>query len=127
MLSTPSQRRHWIETHFSTSEIGSFSDLEAMDLIELIEADQVVGLAYVLKGHIYKFLIRPQYRGQGKGQLLAKKLQTKYTHLTLYVRRSNMAARVCYLRSGFREVKSIDHYYQDPSEEGILMRWRIMM
>ncbi len=68
----------------------------------------------------------PEYRGQGCGRRLLKRLFAEAkakscSTVTLEVRESNVAARGLYGAVGFVEVGQRPDYYQDPREAAIIM------
>ena len=84
------------------------------------------GLQVVLdEGYINNVAVAPAYRRQGvAGQLLSAFLRfgrAKLAFLTLEVRSSNSSAISLYEKLGFRQAGLRRNYYDDPTEDGLIM------
>lgn len=84
------------------------------------------GLQVVLdEGYINNVAVAPAYRRQGVAdELLAAFVrfgQARLAFLTLEVRASNSPAIALYAKHGFGEAGRRKHYYDDPTEDAILM------
>ncbi len=111
---------------------AEFSSNHAADrLYVLAELDgQIIGYAgawLVLdEGQITNIAIHPQYRRQGYGAMLTRKLvrllfELEMNEIFLEVRLSNLGALAMYRRLGFT-VKGIrKNYYTDPQEDAYIM------
>ena len=80
------------------------------------------------EAHIVSFGIRPNWRGQGFGNLLIKDflriaVVENISVITLEVRSSNTIAQRLYHKVGFAVVGIRRHYYSDNLEDAITMRW----
>jgi len=74
---------------------------------------------------ILNLAIDPARRRRGVATaLLGKVLKGLHGTVFLEVRASNHAARALYRKLGFRESAIRRMYYNDPSEDGIVMRWQ---
>ena len=75
---------------------------------------------------LMKVAISPEYRRQGYGKYLLTKLleyglSENIKSIWLEVRESNMAARYLYRSCCFKDVGSRPSYYNNPTEDAILM------
>ena len=80
------------------------------------------------EGHITNIAVYPEYRGQGIGHYLVKKLiniceERDMTSITLEVRASNSVAQSLYKKYGFEEAGIRRGYYTDTKEDAIIM-WK---
>jgi len=87
------------------------------------------GLQTVLdEGYITNVAVDPAYRRQGLADALISAFvrfgQAKLAFLTLEVRASNAPAIALYAKHGFLEVGRRKNYYDDPTEDAILMTLR---
>ena len=92
--------------------------------------DQIIGyggLWHVLdEGDIINIAVNSQYRRQGIGQAILKKLleeaeQKALTTLHLEVRQSNLAAIQLYQQNGFKVIAIRKGYYHHPLEDALVM------
>lgn len=79
------------------------------------------------EGHIENIAVSPHYRGTGVGALLMNALIEEATKrgipsITLEVRQGNRPAMALYHKYGFKVAGYRRNYYQDPSEDAIIMR-----
>ncbi|GAB4413925.1 MAG: ribosomal protein S18-alanine N-acetyltransferase [Anaerolineae bacterium] len=81
------------------------------------------------EAHISTIAVRPEYRGQGLGELLlasmlkrAMRLHGEYS--VLEVRESNLTAQALYRKYEYRVVGRRRHYYRDDGEDALLMELR---
>ena len=84
------------------------------------------GLHVVLdEGYIDNVAVRPSCRRQGIGDRLLDVFcrfgQAHLAFLTLEVRPSNQAAVALYCKHGFQEAGRRKDYYQDPTEDALLL------
>ena len=86
-----------------------------------------VGFLHVLdEGHIFNVAVLPEYRRQGIGDLLVKKVvehsvNSFINYLYLEVRESNGSAIAMYEKHGFVPVGHRNNYYDKPVEDAVLM------
>ena len=78
--------------------------------------------------HINNVAVRPQYRGQGLGTAILRRVFAEARSLgarraTLEVRASNEGARRLYERLGFHVAGVRPHYYSSPVEDALIL-WR---
>jgi ribosomal-protein-alanine N-acetyltransferase len=90
----------------------------------------VIGMSVVWivvdEAHIATIAIHPDFRGQGYGkrllgESLRKSILRGVTQATLEVRMHNRLAQQMYVNFGFKIVGRRLHYYQDNSEDAIIM------
>ena len=79
---------------------------------------------------ILSFAVHEDFRLQGVGMTMIKKLVSKLTHqrrnrIALEVREMNVTAQVFFRQLGFRAVRILKSYYEDSSEDAYLMEYRI--
>lgn len=95
--------------------------------------DRVVGGAVVRvvagEGELLRLAVRPEARRQGIGRavlaiVLSAVADACPEGVYLEVRSSNVAARQLYARLEFVDCGRRRDYYQTPSEDAVLMRWR---
>ena len=84
------------------------------------------GLHVILdEGYIDNVAVRPEYRRQGVADRLLDVLcrfgQDRLAFLTLEVRPSNTAAVALYEKHGFREAGRRKNYYENPTEDALLL------
>ena len=93
---------------------------------------QVVGYAGMWlicrEGHITNIAVHPEFRENGIGSRLLKKLieisrEKGIKKITLEVRKSNTAAKNLYYKYGFKEEGIRKSYYSDNGEDAIIM-WK---
>ncbi len=80
------------------------------------------------EGHITNIAVLPQVQKQGIGSMLLQALVNKAESLalmgmTLEVRKSNKVAQALYRKFQFESVGTRKNYYQNPSEEAVIM-WK---
>lgn len=83
------------------------------------------------EGHITNIAVHPDYRSMGIGLKIVEALidiakKNAITAMTLEVRESNTIAQHLYARFGFRPLGRRKGYYQDNSEDAIIM-WKYDM
>lgn len=97
--------------------------------------DKVVGYAgmwhVVTEGHITNIAVHKDYRKQGIGDKLVKKLietaeEKEMIGLTLEVRPSNEAAMRLYKNNGFKLEGVRKEYYEDNKEDAYIM-WKMLI
>ena len=76
--------------------------------------------------HINNLAVRPELRGQGLGSrllqgVIAEAAELGASHLTLEVRRSNVAALRLYERAGFSQAGVRPNYYTQPIEDALVL------
>ncbi|MFT4107947.1 MAG: ribosomal protein S18-alanine N-acetyltransferase [Lacrimispora sp.] len=79
------------------------------------------------EGELFRIAILPQYRGGGRAKKLMERLaeysrKNGVTSIFLEVRESNKIARNLYKSYGFEEEGIRKNYYQNPSENAVIMR-----
>ncbi len=84
------------------------------------------GLHVILdEGYIDNVAVRPEYRRQGVADRLLDVFcrfgQARLAFLTLEVRPSNTAAVALYEKHGFREAGRRKNYYENPTEDALLL------
>lgn len=84
------------------------------------------GLHVILdEGYIDNVAVRPEYRRQGVADRLLDVFcrfgQAHLAFLTLEVRPSNTAAVALYEKHGFREAGRRKNYYENPTEDALLL------
>ena len=93
---------------------------------------KVVGYAgmwhVVTEGHITNLAVKSEYRGQGIGSMLVRKIieiaDEKDMHgITLECRISNTTAQHLYKKHGFKHEGLRKHYYSDTKEDAVIM-WK---
>ncbi|MGE5582002.1 MAG: ribosomal protein S18-alanine N-acetyltransferase [Bacillota bacterium] len=104
----------------------------AVYLVARNEFDKVtgyIGMWVVFEeGHITNLAAHPLYRRQGVGKALLNKLiavskERGVKHLTLEVRRTNLAAQDLYQKMGFVHMGVRRKYYLDNKEDALIM-WK---
>ena len=102
-------------------------------LIRRMPAAQVIGYGgcWLIAGeaHISTIAVRPDYRGQGLGELLLasmlkRAIQLHAEYSVLEVRESNVTAQALYRKYEYRVVGRRRHYYRDDGEDALLMELR---
>ena len=77
------------------------------------------------ESEILNLAVAPEARRQGVATaLVVEVVALEAGALFLEVRSSNVAARKLYQRLGFTEVGLRQSYYEDPPEDGIVMRFQ---
>lgn len=104
---------------------------DAVELLVLVDADEVVGYAVVWcildQGELSNIAVAASHRGRGLGRkLLSHAVELArhrgVEHLFLEVRVSNRSARDLYASVGFVELGRRRNYYDQPREDAILMQ-----
>jgi ribosomal-protein-alanine N-acetyltransferase len=73
---------------------------------------------------ILNLAVAPEYRRRGIGrELLGALLEHVRGDVFLEVRAANQSARKLYQSIGFQEVGSRESYYEDPLDDGIVMKF----
>ncbi|MGQ9848596.1 MAG: ribosomal protein S18-alanine N-acetyltransferase [Aggregatilineaceae bacterium] len=102
-------------------------------LMRRTPAAQVIGYSgcWLIAGeaHISTIAVRPDYRGQGLGELLLasmlrRAIQLHAEYSVLEVRESNATAQALYRKYEYRVVGRRRHYYRDDGEDALLMELR---
>lgn len=89
------------------------------------------GMTFVLdEGSITNIATHPDFRGCGIGHLVVRALLAKarergITSVFLEVRPSNAPALALYRGEGFFDVGVRKNFYRHPTEDAILMEWKI--
>lgn len=98
--------------------------------IVIEEDNQIIGYGgvwYIMdEGHITNVAIHPQHRKRGLGKTLVKgmisdAMHHQIKHMTLEVRKSNIAAITLYERMGFETAGVRPKYYTDNNEDALIM------
>jgi ribosomal-protein-alanine N-acetyltransferase len=79
-------------------------------------------------GHIMNLAVAPEYRRQGVGHHLIRRLEQEYLLLgasgvQLEVRITNTGAQEFYRRLGYREVFQVAAYYANEEDALVMMKW----
>ena len=98
-----------------------FSALDGGEVIGYI-----IGRKIPPEGEIYRIAVRPDRRQRGVGyRLLSYALKTErgsgVETVFLEVRESNIPARALYRAYGFNEISIRKNYYQNPTENAVIM------
>jgi ribosomal-protein-alanine N-acetyltransferase len=101
---------------------------------EISETEQeIIGFVFVRlitsvnESEILNIAVRPQFRNIGVGNVLLREiieyLKSKRIKIVwLEVRKFNLPAQKLYLRNGFEICGARRNYYQNPSEDALLMK-----
>ena len=86
----------------------------------------IIGRKIPPEGEIYRIAVRPDKRQRGVGyRLLSYALKTErgsgVETVFLEVRESNIPARALYRAYGFNEISIRKNYYQNPTENAVIM------
>ncbi len=86
----------------------------------------IIGRKIAPEGEIYRIAVREDKRQRGIGyRLLSYALKTEYGQgvetVFLEVRESNLPARALYRAYGFKEIGIRRSYYQNPTENAVVM------
>ena len=86
----------------------------------------IIGRKIPPEGEIYRIAVRPDRRQRGVGyRLLSYALKTErgsgVETVFLEVRESNIPARALYRAYGFNEISIRKNYYQNPTENAVIM------
>lgn len=97
-----------------------------IDYFILPDKGYICGIFIAGEYEILRFYIRPQYRNQGIGQQLLKKVQqaNDIQRIILEVRASNANARHLYQKLGFHIIHCRPNYYHHPVEDALIMEWK---
>lgn len=96
--------------------------------------DQVIGFViYELhknRLHILNIAVREDFRRRGAGSALIKKLIGKLhaqrrNRIMLEVRETNLSAQMFFREAGFRAISVLRDFYDDTTEDGYLMEYRL--
>ncbi len=79
------------------------------------------------EGELFRIALLPEYRGRGLAKKLMERLaecskEKAVTSIFLEVRESNKIARNLYRSYGFKEECIRKNYYQNPSDNAVIMR-----
>ncbi len=86
----------------------------------------IIGKKIPPEGEIYRIAVREDKRQRGVGyRLLSYALKTELGHgvesVFLEVRSQNLAARALYKAYGFKEISIRKNYYQNPTDDAVIM------
>jgi len=121
----------WSEKSFRFEVLEN--DASLLWVAEAIGPDglrQVVGMIVVWlvvdEAHVATIAVHPEYRGLGLGRrllaaVLADAIQQGACLATLEVRQGNTVAQELYRKFGFQVVGERAHYYNDNSEDALIM------
>ena len=115
---------------FGQKDILAYICSETAMCFTAIDGSEVIG--YIIgskippEGEIYRIAVRPDRRQRGVGyRLLSYGLKTELGSgvetVFLEVRESNVPARALYKAYGFKELGIRKNYYQDPTENAVVM------
>lgn len=113
---------------WSTGDLRALLADEGVICIGLFIKSTLVayGLGYVELEHFHlaSMAVAPDFRRRGIGSALLRRILQEVegrscTRCTLEVRVGNRAARKLYDRAGFRPVRQMDDYYDNPKEDGL--------
>ena len=115
---------------FSKKDIFSYICLDTGMCFSALDGGEVI--AYIIgrkippEGEIYRIAVREDRRQRGIGyRLLSYALKTELGSgvetVFLEVRSKNAAARALYTAYGFKEIGIRKNYYQNPSDDAIIM------
>ena len=120
----------WVKQFF----LKSSEDENYLFFIEK-ECGNIAGFVMVLKlagdCEIVRIAVLPEYRRKGIAEKLVEKV-AKYgsgenmENIFLEVRAGNSSARALYLKCGFEECGVRKGYYNNPKEDGVVMRKRLI-
>lgn len=113
---------------WSEDSISSQLDKNGSFCAVAVDDGRVVGyIAYeviVDEGSIVELAVDPEHRRKGVGRKLAELMLTSCTGVKtvcLEVRASNTAAKALYEALGFEAVSVRKNYYDDPTEDAVIM------
>ena len=115
---------------WTRAQLASQLDENRYVFLAAVNAGEVlgyVGMMYVLdEGYIANVAVAPGARRQGVGRaliaaLLERAAELELAFVTLEVRPSNAAAIALYSGLGFEPVGRRKNYYENPSEDALLM------
>lgn len=121
-----------VACNYACADDGAMTDA-GTDSTPSDEGEDVRGYVLVQRaadeGDVLRVAVRPEMRGCGIGGALVQEAlrcarERGVTRLFLEVRSSNEAAIRMYRRCGFEQIGTRKHYYRDPVEDALLMRWR---
>ena len=115
---------------WSKKDIFSYICSETGMCFTALDGGEVIG--YIIgrkippEGEIYRIAVRPDRRQRGVGyRLLSYGLKTErgsgVETVFLEVRESNIPARALYRAYGFSEISIRKNYYQNPTENAVIM------
>ena len=113
---------------WSTDDLRALLEDEGVICIGLFIKSALVayGLGYVQREHFHlaSMAVAPAFRRRGIGESLLRRMLQEVegrgcTRCTLEVRVGNRAARKLYDRAGFRPVRQMGDYYDNPKEDGL--------
>jgi ribosomal-protein-alanine N-acetyltransferase len=115
----------WSEQSFYGEVYGRYS-IARVAVTGSVIVGYCIGRIMLDEGHLFDLAIHPGYRQRGIGRQLLEDLVrgliiNKCTVLFLEARASNTAARGLYQSLGFTHIGTRKKYYQDPSEDAVLM------
>lgn len=81
---------------------------------------------------ILNFAVHQQYRRQGVGFAMVKRLKDKLSqqrrkHIVLDLRERNLPAQLFFKSQGFKAVGILPGYYEDTAEDGYSMRYSLTL
>ena len=120
---------------FPWTEDEFINCLRQRDCIGMVAeyAEQVVGfMVYELQPtsiHVLSFAVHPEFRRKSVGTTLVQKLISKLAYqrrnrIQLEVRETNLAAQLFLKHLGFRATGVLRSFYEDSTEDAILMQYR---
>ena len=120
----------------SWSKAGFQAELENKDSVfyAAIRGESVVGFCVLRclgeEGELFNIAVSPALRGQGIGgalldHVLMEGARRGVKTVFLEVRKGNVAAQRLYLSRGFQPVGTRKNYYDEPTEDAVLMQCRI--
>jgi [ribosomal protein S18]-alanine N-acetyltransferase len=79
--------------------------------------------------HILNFAVRPEFRRQGIGRSMIRKLvgklsQQRRNRIMLEIRETNLDAQLFFRHAGFRAISVLRDFYDDTTEDAYLMQYR---
>jgi ribosomal-protein-alanine N-acetyltransferase len=117
----------WPGSAFEELIAQSYARLRVVEDAQRVVQGYCVLLRAADEGEIANICTAPEVRGLGLGGLLLDDALTSadangVTSIFLEVRTSNVAARALYESRGFTAVGRRRHYYQDPTEDALVLK-----
>ena len=112
----------WLYLEF----LESFNNNECLVFLDNgIIIGYFIGLPVLDEYNICNLAIKPSYQGKGYGKQFLSSIifshNSRYKKYFLEVRSTNIPAIKLYKYFGFREIYTRKNYYQDPTEDAIVM------
>ena len=104
-------------------------------IVEYFENNKRCGFAVIMnlvaESELIRLAVLPEYRRKGIAENLVKEVieysqKMRYENIFLEVRAGNSSARALYLKCGFEECGVRKGYYNNPKEDGVVMRKRLI-